>query len=201
MSVENHYTKKLEQLKGPRATSDFILLAKGLFDAATQDIPSDFVIPTPTHFSDDPEATRVYWKVGDQEHNHDFFQVHLIGRSILFTLQHSHLEPVEEPEESEETSSNYETSGSTFVDTRNVSLVVGSQPSRLFAHDGVSARGSRDAIRGRETDTPWFHESGRDILLPAFRRRLDHTMAAIGIHEAIPETLELPQLQELLLAS
>lgn len=207
MSVENHYTKKLEQLKGPRATSDFIILAKGLFDAASgeSDRDSGFVIPEPTYFSDTSEATRVYWR--NEKEDHDFFQVHLIGRSVLFTLQSHHVEVTDDDQDTEKQDEVDEPdphvrSGSGYIDNANITLAVGSQPSRLFANDGIRPLPSRDAIRGRETNTPWFRESGRDILLPAFRSRLDHTMATIGIHETIPEEiLELLPLRELLLAS
>lgn len=198
MGVESHYKQKVEQLQGPRLTSDLILLAGRLFDAATQDVPSDMVIPPPTHFSDNSEETRVYWRFGNEDQDHEFFQVHLIGRSLSFALQHRHTAEPSGPDGQD----GFVTSGSTFVDHQKTILVVGSQRPAIFSHDGMRDRGRKDALRGIEADRPIFKKDGREIILPAFRKRLDHTMAVIGIHESVPDIHQsLPELQELLLAS
>lgn len=176
MGVESHYRQKLEQLQGPRLTSDLGHLARRLFDAASGDVPSSTVVPPPVHFSDNVEASHVYWRLGEENQDHEFFGVRLVGRSLSFALQHRHSEALEAAH----------TFGTPFVDHQRAVLVVGAQRPAIFAHDGMRDRGRRDALVGRETD------------LPAFRQRLDHTMAAIGIHESIPDMVEL---RELLLAS
>ncbi len=170
MGVERNYTQKLDELRGPRLTSDLIHIARRLFETAGGDSDSGLVVPVPDHFSDTVEATRVYWRVGQENQDHEFFQVHLIGRSLSFALQHRHA--IQE---------GFEVSGSPFVDHQKTVLVVGSQRPTLFSHDGYQDYGRRDALRER------------GVILPAFRRRLGHTLDNIGIHEAIPDITELEE--------
>ncbi|TAL14678.1 hypothetical protein EPN95_02120 [Patescibacteria group bacterium] len=178
MAAERYYKQRLDELKGPKLTNDLFEIARTLFETASGDAQSGLVVPEPTRFVDDVNASRVWWKTED-ENERELFEARLFDGGLTFILEHHQLGDVA-----------LHSFGHSFVDHRQVALAMGSQRPVLFAHDGVSVRGRRDVLNGRET------------LLPAFRDRLDHTMGMIGIHEAIPDVIpEIPQLQELLLAS
>lgn len=179
MSAEKYYKQRLSELKGPRLTSDLMHVAERLFESAYGDTGSGFVIPKPTHFVDDITSSRVWW-VSQNAKDSESFEVRLFDGGLTFVSDHQH---VVAPGDDD-------SFGHPVVDYRKTSLVLGSQRPVLFAHDGISARGHHDVLRQKE------------VMLPAIRKRLDHTMAVIGIHESAPDIdVSFAGLQELVLAN
>jgi len=161
MPVDRNYSRALEKLEGPRITNDFVVLAQRLFDIASGDAEDSEVYPQ-SRFSDHATASQAYWEAGTVGGPHyERIAVNLAGRGLLIALDHRHDDELFE-------------SGHAFTNHPRTTLVLGHQRPKIWS---TTMRGmtKRDALREKET------------ILPAFKHRLDHAMAAVGLGAVMHE--------------
>jgi hypothetical protein len=165
MSMDRHYREGIEHVTAPRHTRDLKHIAVGLFDAASGDVTFRDPIPPPQSFTDEPGASHAFWEWnGNGPYEHERFAVHVSGGALTIALEHRH---------EDESDLLFETSEPFVNHTRTVMVLRAGRATVWSA--GIGDMGSRNALqRGTE-------------VLPAFRQRLNHTLAVVGVGMALPE--------------
>lgn len=165
MAADRYYRESIEYVNAPRHTRDLKHIAAGLFDAASGEATFRDPIPAPQSFTDEQGASRAFWEWnGDGPYEYERFAVHVSGGALTIALEHRH---------EDESDLLFET-GEPFINHARTVMVLRAGRATVWSA-GIRDMGSRNALqRGTE-------------VLPAFRQRLHHTLAVVGVGMALPE--------------